>query len=620
MCPGSGAETHLFRRIDDSSAVLQEGVVTMPKLPAAQASPTAPMRFIDFALRAWREGPYVQVMAHATPAGSMRQPAAVRLGPFADTDWRLPVDATMADCADLGRRLARLLLPDEVWQLLAESLVLVAPQPELGLRLRLCLDDDLIDLPWEFLYRPDVEESTAQSGFLLMDGRISLVREPATVVSAPTPDNRTQRGLFVGTYFDDGSDTWRVEVEHGSLAKAMRPLHKLIGFEFVRADAADRVESLLAEGCDLFHYAGHTEIAQGRGAMVQLVRSAVIDALVAADQTNVGGAAFAAGGSAHTAAESGDAVLLEALPERASWAWSDELAPRLARGGTRLAVFNACNSGAWGFVRPFMRSGVPAVIGVQGLVSNLAALNFAEKLYQSLAVGLSLDEALTYARLYVADPARSHYFSDWGRFMAYMPTEAAVLFPRATTASIGRRQREYRQAREQTLDEVKAQAAELDGAGISRMLSDIAERSVLILGRFTETRKAILDSVRRALATPPRQYVPLVFDFEKPGDRDLIESIVRFAGVSRLVIADLSDPKSVPAELQAIVPNFPSLPVVPIIDASQREYPVSDNILRRASVLPVVRYLDEAHLLSILDAQILAPAETLYGKLKPGAL
>jgi hypothetical protein len=50
----------------------------------------------------------------------------------------------------------------------------------------------------------------------------------------------------------------------------------------------------------------------------------------------------------------------------------------------------------------------------------------------------------------------------------------------------------------------------------------------------------------------------------------LIES-VRFAAVSRIVVADLSDPKSVPAELQAIVPQFPSLPVVAIIEASQRE-------------------------------------------------
>jgi CHAT domain-containing protein len=576
----------------------------MPQTRATQAALAPPMRFIDFALRAWREGPYVQVMAHATPAGGMRQPVAVRLGPFDATDWRLPIDASLADCADMGRRLARLLLPDEVWQRLAESLVLVAPKPDLGLRLRLCMDDDLIDLPWEFLYRPDVEDAAARSGFLLMDGRISLVREPATLVAAPLPDNRAQRGLFVGTFFDDGSDTWSVTVEHRSLAKAMQPLKKLIGFEFARADDATGIDGLLAEGCDIFHYAGHTEVEQGRGAMVELVRSELIRNLVRADMPGAGGGP----------------VLLEALPTRAAWAWSDQLAPRLARGGTRLAVFNACNSGAWPFVRPFMRAGVPAVVGVQGLVSNIAALNFAEKLYQSLAVGLSLDEALTYARLYVAEEAHSYYFSDWGRFMAYMPTDASVLFPRAASASIGRHQREFREAREQTVEEVRSRAAELDGAGISRMLSDIAERSVLILGRFTETRKAILDAIRRALATPPRQYVPLVFDFEKPGDRDLIESIVRFAGVSRLVIADLSDPKSIPAELQAIVPNFPSLPVVPIIVAGQREYPVSDNILRRQSVLPVVPYLDEAHLLSILDAQILAPAESLYLKLKPPVL
>jgi hypothetical protein len=112
--------------------------------------------------------------------------------------------------------------------------------------------------------------------------------------------------------------------------------------------------------------------------------------------------------------------------------------------------------------------------------------------------------------------------------------------------------------------------------------------------------------------------VPILFDFDKPADRDLIESIVRFAAVSRFVIADLSDPKSVPAELQAIVPQFPSLPVVPIIEASQREYPVADNILRRASLVkPVVKYLDERHLVKILDEQVLVPAEALYEELKP---
>ena len=180
-----------------------------------------------------------------------------------------------------------------------------------------------------------------------------------------------------------------------------------------------------------------------------------------------------------------------------------------------------------------------------------------------------------------------------------------------------RRQEGLRSARQRTVSGARARAEQMDGAGVSRMLSDIAERSVLILGRFTDARKATLDALRTALATPPRQYVPLLFDFEKPGDRDLIESIVRYASVSRFVIADLSDPRSIPAELQAIVPQFVSLPVVPIIEDTQREYAVSDHILRRQSVKPVVRYRDVPDLLAILDQRILGPAEALRTELRP---
>jgi hypothetical protein len=413
------------------------------------------------------------------------------------------------------------------------------------------------------------------------------VREPPSVVATAVPTDRTQRGLFVGTFFNDGSDTWSVKVEYDSLSKAIRPIKNLMTLAFERADGSAAIEQQLAEGCDVFHYAGHTEIEAGRGTLVQL-------------------------------ASAKEPFFMETLPERAPWAWTDNLAARLARAGTRLAVFNACNSGSWPFVRPLMRAGIPAVIGVQGLVSNYAALNFAESLYKSLAVGLSLDEALTYARLYVQEPGRSYYECDWARFMVYMPTDSAVLFPRTARKAIRERQHQAREAREQTMRDAQARAEKLDGAEVSRMLSDIAQRSVLILGRFTERRKVVLDAIKKALVTPPHQYVPILFDFEKPGDRDLIESILRFAAVSRFVIADLSDPKSVPAELQAIVPQFPSLPVVPIIEASQREYPVADNILRRASVTnPVVKYRDETHLLDILGEQVLARAELLYSALKP---
>ena len=564
------------------------------KSPELTVQAPTGLRFVDFSLRAWREGPYLQVIAHATPAGGMRQPVAVKLGAFAPDDYRPPADASLTQGAELGRRLSHLLLPDEVWRLLCESLRIIAAQPALGLRLRLCLDDDLIDLPWELLYRRDIEAPAARSGFLLLDGRVSLVREPPSLFAARQETDRAQHGLFVGAMFDDGSDTWAVAIEHASLARSLQPIKGLITFDFVRGDAAEAIDRSLAAGCDLFHYAGHTELEDGRGAMVQV----------------------ASGGMYASSPGLTDVRRLEALPERAAWAWSDTLAPRLSRAGTKLAVFNACNSGFWPFVRPFMRAGIPAVVGVQGVVSNLAALNFSEKLYQSLAVGLSLDEALTFARVSIAETEHSYYECDWSRFMAYMPTESAVLFPRSDTSAIRRRQQKVRTERAQTIEGL---AQRLDGEGVSRMLSDIAGRSVLILGRFTAQRKAILDALRKALATPPRQYVPIVFDFERPHDRTLIGSILLYASVSRFVIADLSDPKSVPAELQAIVPQFVSLPVIPIIDAAQHEYPVADDILCRQSVKPVVRYRDEAHLMDILDEQILVPAEALFAQLNPRA-
>jgi hypothetical protein len=311
---------------------------------------------------------------------------------------------------------------------------------------------------------------------------------------------------------------------------------------------------------------------------------------------------------------------MEALATPAAWSSSDVLATRLARAGTRLAVFNACNSGLWPFVRPLMRAGIPAVIGVQGLISNIAALNFAEKFYQSLAVGLSLDEALTYARLYLMQPGRSHYPCDWGRFMAYMPAESAVLFPRPQVAEMRQRQNAVRAERKQTLDAMPAVTRQLDGEGVSRMLSEVASRSVLILGRFTDTRKPVLDLIRRLLSTAPHRYVPILFDFDRPKDRTMIESVLRFAAVSRFVIADLSDPKWVMAELQQVVPAFRSLPVVPIIETAQKEEEVVAHFEGYASVHTVVRYRDQTHLGAILAADILGPAEAMYEALKPRAV
>jgi hypothetical protein len=564
----------------------------------------AAVRFVDFSIRAWRDGSFVQVIAHSTPAGAMRQPVATRLGPFSADDYRIAVDAPLARAADVGRALARLVLPPEVWRLLGQSLAEIGPRPDLGLRLRLCLDDDLIDLPWEFLYRPDVQSPAAQSGFLLTDGGISLTREPPSMVGPRVSSDRIQRGLFVGTVWDDDSDGWSVGREFKSLQKAMRPVDRLLDFSFVRADDIEATDAALGKGCDVFHYAGHTDVADGRGTLVHLARSA---ALRRFDE------AVAAG------AESGVTIpeSLEAIEQPAAWASSDILAHRLAQASTRLAVFNACNSGLWPFVRPLVHAGVPAVIGVQGLVSNLAALNFAEKFYQSLAVGLSVDEALTYARLFVLQPGRSYHPCDWGRFMAYLPSDSAVLFQRPPSGAIRQRQQEVRSGREETLAAVPAITRRLDGPGVNRVVSEVASRSVLILGRFSADRKPVLDLIRRELSAGRRDYIPIVFDFDRPKELTMIEAVFRLAAVSRFVIADLSDPKWVLAELQKILMTLPLLPVVPIIDAAQKEDLVLEHIATYRTAHAIVRYRDGVHLRSILEDEILAAAERLYAELRP---
>lgn len=572
-----------------------------------KSTATRGLQFLDFTIRAWREGGTLQVIAHATPVGGMRRPVAVKLGRFDARRLRLPYQATWQETAELGRELARCLLPPEVWRLLAQSLRAASELPGLGVRLRLCLAEDLIDLPWEYLYRPDVSAAAApRSGFLLMDERISLVREPPTLLVPAAPVSRQQRGAYVGALFDDGTDAWGVfSVEYMSLTKSLARLADAVDMKSAVAGDTTAVDRLIARGCDLFHYSGHVQIEDGQA---RLVQTASLSRLRAAEAHDL-----------H--AETLLSAAIEAEPKAAPWCRVEQLAPRLKQAGTRFVMLNACNSGFWPVAQPFLQAGMACLVGVQGNVSALAALNFSEKVYRSLAVGLSLDEAVSWGRLHVMDEGRSALPSDWGRFMVYMPAQSSVLFPRVAGAQTDRRQREARKARAVTVHDAQAASGIQDGASLQRMLSDVAARTVLILGRFTDKRKAVLDDIRRQLAGLSHKYLPVIFDYDKPRERDLIETIVGLAAVSRFVIADLSDPKSIPAELQAIVPMFPSLPVVPIIEGAQREYPVSDHILRRESVHgPVVRYRNRKHLAGILEAEVIAPAERLYKRLSPPVL
>lgn len=130
----------------------------------------------------------------------------------------------------------------------------------------------------------------------------------------------------------------------------------------------------------------------------------------------------------------------------------------------------------------------------------------------------------------------------------------------------------------------------LNNSKIRDVIDTITSKVVLILGRFTEERKAVLDAIKEELQE--RDYLPVLFDFEGPSSRDITETIITLASLAKFVIADISSPKSIPQELTQIIPHFPSLPVQPVIEQTQREYGMFEHFKHYPWVLEKISYCE----------------------------
>ena len=131
---------------------------------------------------------------------------------------------------------------------------------------------------------------------------------------------------------------------------------------------------------------------------------------------------------------------------------------------------------------------------------------------------------------------------------------------------------------------------------------------MLILGRFSlPERKALLDALRDELRR--RNYLPVVFDFERPASQTTDETVTLLARMARFVIADISDAKSVLQELRAIVPDNPSLAVQPLIVAAEEEPGMFDFFRRYPCVLKAHRYDTREQLIANLGDRVIRPAE-----------
>jgi hypothetical protein len=142
---------------------------------------------------------------------------------------------------------------------------------------------------------------------------------------------------------------------------------------------------------------------------------------------------------------------------------------------------------------------------------------------------------------------------------------------------------------------------------IRDVIDTITSKVVLILGRFTDERKAVLDALREELRK--HNYLPILFDFDVPATRDITETVSLLARMARFVVADITNAKSIPQELSMVVPHLPSVPVQPLLLEGTVEYGMFEHFKRYPWVLETYRYPSSGHLIAGLFEHVIGPAE-----------
>ena len=151
----------------------------------------------------------------------------------------------------------------------------------------------------------------------------------------------------------------------------------------------------------------------------------------------------------------------------------------------------------------------------------------------------------------------------------------------------------------------------LNNKKIRRVINALTSKAVLILGRFTKKRKEILNALRDKLSG--MDYLPIIFDFAKPTDRDFTETVLTLACLSKFVIIDLTDPSSSPHESKTTIPDL-EIPFLPIIQEGKREYAMFKNFKKYPWVLEGKTYKNKDDLIQNIE-KLTAAAEAKYSEI-----
>lgn len=129
----------------------------------------------------------------------------------------------------------------------------------------------------------------------------------------------------------------------------------------------------------------------------------------------------------------------------------------------------------------------------------------------------------------------------------------------------------------------------INNRNIREAIDAISNKAVLILGNFSPDRIKVLEYIKDQLRL--KNYLPILFNFDKPLNKDLTETVLTLAGLSKMVIADLTEQRSIPHELASIrSASIRSTVIAPICHTSHHEYGMFTDFKLEINYLEIQKY------------------------------
>lgn len=128
----------------------------------------------------------------------------------------------------------------------------------------------------------------------------------------------------------------------------------------------------------------------------------------------------------------------------------------------------------------------------------------------------------------------------------------------------------------------------LNSNGLRSAINSLTTKVVLILGSFAPNDMEELEGIKKELRL--LDFIPMLYNFEKPSLRNHMETVSTIAHLSNFIVAELTNPKSIPNELRSLIPNLISVPVIPLIRDKQKPFGMFEDFKGYRNVGEIIEY------------------------------